>query len=114
MTGFLLPRLPRRKKRVYVYVPVGDGSNRRKTETDSEEKTALQFCDTLEFLLDLIDRFESLAPKIQRRLEEEYPMVREWDDPGRQDLRMRLQAMIRGPEEQTESLTRHCVRRILN
>jgi hypothetical protein len=81
------------------------GSPDSQSNQDAEERALyLQFCDTLQSLLDLVDRFETISPKIQRKLQETYPILETWDDSGRQDLRMRLQAMLEGLEEQVDSL----------
>ena len=74
-------------------------------EGDSEQRALyLQFHDTLRSLEDLIAHFEKMAPEIQRKLQEAYPILENWDDPGRQDLRTRLAAMIQSVEWLADAL----------
>jgi hypothetical protein len=74
-------------------------------EGDLEEKALyLQFRDTLKSLEDLIAHFEKMAPEIQRELEEAYPILEKWDEPGRVDLRTRLKAMIQSVEWLADAL----------
>lgn len=74
-------------------------------EGDAEERALyLQFRDTLRSLEDLIAHFEKMAPDIQQKLQEAYPILENWDEPGRQDLRTRLEAMIRGVDWLADAL----------
>jgi hypothetical protein len=74
-------------------------------EGDLEEKDLdLQFRDTLHSLEDLITHFENVAPEIQRKLKEAYPILENWDESSRQDLRTRLAAMRQGVEWLADAL----------
>jgi hypothetical protein len=82
-----------------------NGSSAHRERGDSDERALyLQFRDTLRSLMALIDHFERMTPEIQRELQETYPILETWDEPGRQDLRMKLEAMIEDLEGLADSL----------
>jgi hypothetical protein len=81
-------------------------SRSKQDRGDSEERALyLQFCNTLQSLIALIDRFGRMTPEIQRELQEAYPILATWDEPRRQDLRMKLETMI----EDLEGLADCCL-----
>jgi hypothetical protein len=45
-----------------------------------------------------------VAPEIQRKLKEAYPILENWDEPSRQDLRTRLAAMSQSVEWLADAL----------
>jgi hypothetical protein len=75
-------------------------SSAHKESKDSEENVLyVQFCDTLQSFEALIDLFEKMPPKVQRELQEKYPILETSGEADRQYLRTRLQAMIQNLEE---------------
>jgi hypothetical protein len=83
-------------------------SRSKQDRDDSEERALyLQFCNTLQLLIALIDHFGRMTPEIQHELQKTYPILETWDEPGRQDLRMKLETMIEDLEGLADSLTPH-------
>jgi hypothetical protein len=83
----------------------GNGSAAQNEGGDSDERALyLQFCNTLQSLIALIDHFGRMTPEIQRELRATYPILETWDKSGRQDLRMKLEAMIEDLEGLADSL----------